>query len=800
VDAAVKELKDKVVIKAVKGLYRGQEKIDDSAGYRAEVKLCLERAHLVTESYQETEGEPMITRRAKSTKKILENMTIYIQDKERLVGNLASDPNSIPLYPEMYWRWLEKALESDYQHLLDDEGKKELKEINKYWRKISVHGMERDLVPPDVKPHTAYNPVTYFTYTWDMVLPNYEKILRVGLKGIMKEAEDKLQEINTNLGMHAKEYLEQRRFLEAAVIGLEGTINFAKRYAALAREKAEAATDPEDKKRLEKIAETCDWVPENPARTFHEAMQCFFFIHLITGFLELPSVGCGVRLDKVMGPYYEKDMAEGRITMDEALNLVESLWIKFEDMGFIHPPKMFGSAGGGLAWQNVTLGGVDEGGQDDTNEVSYLILEATRELHSVQPPLCFRYHDEIPKDLVLSAVDTQRTGVAQPAFFNDKMMIPYLLNKGIPLEDARDYAISNCMSWIIPGKAMVYRQGMGMFSFPNCLMLALNEGRDWRFGQQFGLPTPDPLTFQSIDDVIEATFQQYVFFFEKQVIINNMADALYEEYLPRPLTSALLDECIERGKDCRKWYYHHRNYVMPSGVNNVADSLAAMKKFVFEEKKVSMAELLDALRNNFEGKEDLHQMLLSAPKFGNDDDYVDSLARLIHHRITTETKKFKTYYGYPFDVDGTNAAMGYFLGIDVLATPEGRKAEEPLHDGSVSPVQGQDKKGPTAVLNSVGKVDPILSCNHLFNQRFAPQFLEGANRDIFASYLKTWSDLGIHHIQFNVIDPVVLKDAQEHPEKHQDLIIRVAGYAAYFVDLTRTLQDDIIARTEQSFS
>lgn len=799
-DAAVKELKENVCIKAVKGLYRGRERIDMDAGYRSEVKVCLERARLITESYKETEGEPMVTRRAKALKKILENMTIYIQGKERLVGNMASDPYSLPLYPELYWRWLEKALGDEYQHLLDEEGKEELKEINKYWKVLSVHGMERSLVPDSIKPYTGYTPVSFFTYTWDMVLPNYEKIFGVGLKGIMKEAEDKLKEIGSDPGINAGEYLEQKRFLEAAIISLEATINFARRYAALAREKAKAERDAEERKRLEQLAEICDWVPENPARSLHEAMQCFFFIHLIVGFIELPSVGCGVRLDQITYPYYKKDMEEGRTTREEALNLVESLWIKFEEMGFIHPPRLFGSAGGGLAWQNVTLGGVDKQGNDASNEMSHIILDATRELHSVQPPLCFRYHDRIPGDLVLRAIDTQRTGVAQPAFFNDKMMIPYLLSKGIPLDDARGYAISNCMSWIIPGKSMVYRQGMGMFSFPNCLMLALNQGVDTLSGQQVGYPTPDPLTFQSIDDIIEATFQQYRFFFEKQAYINNIADALYQEYLPRPLISALVDGCIQRGKECRQWYYHHRNYVMPSGVNNVADSLAAIKKLVFEEKKVSMAELVDALKNNFEGQEELRQMLLSAPKFGNDDDYVDRIAQVVHSRITRETRKFKTYYGYPFDVDGTNATMGYFLGMDVPATPEGRKAREPLHDGSVSPVQGQDKKGPSAVLNSVGKVDPLQSCNHLFNQRFAPQFLEGENRDIFASYLKTWSDLGIHHIQFNVIDPETLRDAQEHPERHADLIVRVAGYAAYFVDLTRSLQDDIIARTEQCFA
>ena len=277
-----------------------------------------------------------------------------------------------------------------------------------------------------------------------------------------------------------------------------------------------------------------------------------------------------------------------------------------------------------------------------------------------------------------------------------------------------------------------------------------------------------------------------------------MADALYQEYLPRPLIAALSDDCIAEGKDIRDYYYFHRNYVMPTGVNNVADSLAAIKKLVFEDKKITMAGLLEAMKKNFEGQEEMRQMLLSAPKFGNDDEYVDSIAEKVHFRILEDVRKYTTYYGYPYDTDGTNASVGYFLGFDVAATPEGRKAREPLHDGTVSPVQGRDKKGPSAVLKSVGKIDPLLSSNHLFNQRFAPQFLEHENREIFADYLKTWSDLGIHHIQFNVIDPEELKDAQKVPEKHGDLIVRVAGYSAYFVDLTKTLQDDIIARTEQS--
>ncbi|MBM3131425.1 MAG: hypothetical protein FJZ95_00085 [Chloroflexi bacterium] len=798
-NTAVQVRKDARVIKAIKGLYRGLERIDDSAGYRANVRLCLERARLVTQSYKETEGEPMVLRRAKALKKIIENMTVFVQDYELIVGNIASDPSAVPTYPEMFYKWLNKAVQDEYKHMIDDAGRKELFEIHKYWEGKSVHGMERDIVPESVKMYSKYNGVFFWSYQWDSTLPNYDKVFKIGLKGILAEARARQKEIDKDTSLSTREYTEKKRFLEAGIITLEATIAFAKRYAALAKEKAAKETDPKKKAALEKVADVCAHVPENPCRTFHDSLQAFFLIHIIVDFIEMPAVGSGFRLDYVCHPWYKKDIEEGRLTREEALNLIEMLWIKFEEMGYVHPPVMMSAGGGGLAWQNITIGGCDHEGNAVCNDLSFLCLEATMELQSVQPPLCFRYHDKTPRELVLRAIDCQATGVAQPAFFNDKVMIPYFLMRGFSLEDARSYAINNCMSWQIPGKNIVTRQSMGHFSLPKCLDLALNKGIDNMSGMPLGAPTPDPNTFKSIDDVIDAFFVQFRFFLEKLVKLGNAGDALYEEYLPRPFTTIVLDDSIRIAQDCRRWQHHPRSWFLAIGGVTAADSLAAIKKLVFDDRTITMAELREALDKNFEGKEELRQKLLAAPKFGNDDDYVDKLAQVVFYGMAREAKKFTSFYGAPYDIDGTSASMGYFTGAGCGATPDGRFAKEPLPDGNISPAQGRDVKGPTAVLKSVGKIDPLMSHNHLLNQRFSPHFLKGEYRELFADYLKTWSDLNIHHIQFNVVTPEELHEAQVEPEEHEDLIVRVSGYAAYFVDLTSSLQDDIIARTEQAF-
>lgn len=798
--AVTQRLRQNLPIKAYRSIHRGLEREEGRKPFRPGVKLCLERARLVTESYRKTEGEPMVRRRAEALANILEKMTIYIGDGQRIVGNYTSDPYYVTCYPECYWRWLERAVNDGYRDLLDDKGRKELSEILSYWHNLAVHGKERELIPDDVKPYWAYNGVFMWNYWSEAGVPDYEKLFKVGLNGLIEQAENRLREIGTDTHLSAKEYLEQKYFLEAAIIALKSAINWGKRYAEKARELARVEDDEKRKKELWEIAEICDRVPGNPPRTFHKALQFFWFVHLITRMIENYTNGCGVRFDQLMYPFYKKDREEGRLTRQQAQELLEFLWLKFEEPSALLSPTGGGAVGSGSLWQTMVIGGVTPEGDDATNEMSHLILEASKAMRTLQPTLALRYHDKIPKELIFSAIDLIKTGIGFPAFFNDRYEIPMLLGVGFSLEDARNYGIEACMRWTIPGKAMSHRPVAGIFVLPKCFELALNRGVDKFSDKRIGPSTPDPTTLTSINQVMEAYLEQVRFFADKLVRINNVADVLYEEYLPRPFLSAVMEGCIEKGKDCRKWAYFLKSVIAPIGGTTVADSMAAMKKLIFEEKRVTMEELLEALRNNWEGREEMRQMFLNkAPKFGNDDDYVDLLAREVHRRTAEEIRKFKNNHGFNYVVDGTGGAAFYAYSANTGATPDGRKDGEEFNDGSVSPCPGRDKNGPTATLMSTSKVDPLITYNMLLNQKFSPQFLEEENREIFAAYLKSWADLGHHHVQFNVIDRDTLLDAIEHPEKYPDLVVRVAGYSAYFVDLPKAVQQHIIDRTEQGF-
>jgi formate C-acetyltransferase len=501
-----------------------------------------------------------------------------------------------------------------------------------------------------------------------------------------------------------------------------------------------------------------------------------------------------------MYPFYKRDKEEGRLTREQAQELVEHLWLRMNEEGQLVPPAQ-GAAGGGLLTARVlTIGGQTPEGDDATNEMTYIVLDATKAIKLTQPAVAVRLHRRTPQEFLYKIVDALRTAAGVFSFFNDEFYIPHLTSLGLPIEDARSYAIEGCMRWVIPGKAMGQRALGGMFALPKCLEYALYQGVDKFSGKQMGYPTPDPLTFTSIEDVIQAYLTQVRFFTEKLVTIYNLVDVLDEEYLPQPFLSALMDGCIERGQDCRKYKYFAKTILQPVGHITVVNSLAAMKKLVFEEKKVSMAELLDALRNNWEGKEELRRMFFAeAPKFGNDDDYVDLLARDVIQRTTDVMHSFRNIYGGHFMCDGTGGASYYSYSGFTGATPDGRRDRDLFNDGTISPCIGTDKKGPTAVLNSVGKIDHVRTFTHLFNQKFLPQFLSDEYKDVFAAYLRTWVDLGIHHVQFNVVDRQTLLDAQQHPEKYPDLVVRVAGFSAYFVDLVKEVQDQIIQRTEQTF-
>lgn len=785
-------LKRNTVVKALGSAKEGK-------AYRKGVRICLERAKLITESYRETEGMPMVLKRAKALGKILDNMTIYIQDEEIIVGNFASSPESLPTYPELYTRWLEKAVRKlpDYKAMLSDDEKKELTEINSYWEDKCLHGMERKYLPDDInwKPYQMGGGV--WLWNWEIGTPDYEKLFRVGLKGLVKEAKEKIGQIKNDRSLDSDELIAAKDFLDAAVISLNAAIRWGKRYGRLAAEMAENEKDKNRKKELERIAEVCGNVPENPPRNYQEALQFYWFIHLIVNFIEHPQIGSGVRFDKVVGPYYGRDAGEGKLNREYAQELMEMLFVKFQETGFLQPPIWLPGGGGGLGWQTITVGGIDHDGRDITNEVTFIVLDAMKEIQTIAPPLALRYHGDTPKEVVHKAIEVTRAGVAQPAFFSDKVNIKRLASLGVSETDAKDYSINNCMYPTLPGKNVVHR-GItgGTIVLPLCLNLALHEGT--LFGSQVGAKTPPAESFESYEDVMEAFVEQYRHTCANLVHICNIADSLCKKYMPRPFLSAVLDGCIEKAKDLREWTYWPYNHFGAYGANNASDALAAIRKLVFEEKKLTLKDLTEAIGKNYQDAEDVRLAILNdAPKFGNDDDYVDDISRDVQYRIKTETEQFKDIYGGSYTLDGTAATGPIGIGLRSPATPDGRLALEPFHDGTISPVQGRDTKGPTATMKSVSKIDPLLSTNHLLNQKFLPQYMEGDNVEIFAAYLKTWYDLGVHHIQFNAVDRDTLLDAQQHPEKHSDLIVRVCGYSSYFIDLHEGMQNEIIKRTEQ---
>jgi pyruvate formate-lyase/glycerol dehydratase family glycyl radical enzyme len=760
---------------------------DDARANRPGMRwtLDLERAKLLTESYKQTEGKPMVLRRALGLKHILENMTIYIRPEELIVGNFASTPDSVVHYPEFSYKWVERETASGqiYSDMLTEEKRRELLKIDKSWENLAIHHLFKNNIPKDLYHE-------FFVFNWESATPNFEKLFKKGLKGIIREAEERLKRLENEWlegNNNGEAYIHKKQFLQSVLITIEGAINWARRYAVLARKEIENIDDPIRKHELEEIAKICDRVPENPPETLQEALQYYWFIHLIINFIDVPMVGDGIRFDVCFNPYYENDLKEHKITRIKAQELVESIFVKSQETGFLHPPIWSGAGGGAIGFQTITIGGTNSEGKDVTNEMTYIVLDAMNSVRTVTPPIALRWNNKIPKKLIDKAIEVISTGMPQPAFFNDNVNITRLVSLGVPLEDAQNYSINNCMVPTIPGKNFNHRSAWATaIPLPQELIKTLKN-----IGEKAS----------SVEDLIEDFTENYKFRIKKLVFLSNIADHFYKEYVPRPFLSALLDDSIERAQDVREWNYilDYRDVVI-LGLNNVADSFAAIKKLIFEEKKLTMSELLDALRKNWRGKyEDLRNLFIDAPKFGNDDDYVDLISRRLANMVTTETMKCKTNLGTSCIPDGTVASAFWFLGKGCEATPDGRKARETLNDGSISPVQGRDLKGPTAVLKSVSKVDPLYSWNHLLNQSFMPQYLKGHNAEVFAQYLKTWADLGIHHIQFNAIGREVLEDAQKNPEKYFNLMVRVAGYSAYFVDLGKELQDSIIARTPQCF-
>lgn len=791
------QLRKKVVSRAVRNVRRGNADEESSRGmYREEIRLDLQRSRFFTESFLQTDGQAMVLRRAKALANLLAKMGIFIREHERIVGYQTSDINGIYHPIDQNWKSPKRLVNSEAgKTLLDDAGKKELEELCAYWDGKSMSDRHQAALPEALRKYWTYEGTFLWSQLSELGIPDYEHLFKIGLKGRIQEAKDRLAQLDDEIPV---DYVDQKEFLEAVIISLEAVINFGKRYSALAMEMAAKENDPKRKAELEEIGRVCDWVPENPPRTFLEATQFFFFIHLVR-YLEYSTLGIGIRIDKLFGPYYEADIQQGRLDRDGALDILQLLWIKFNELGLVYSPMVSSVYGGVASLQAVTIGGTDNEGKDVTNELTYLVLEAAQNLRLIEPSICMRVHQGTPEKLYNKALDVIKTGIGYPSLFNDESLIPLFKKWGVPDEDVKDYAVTGCVYIEIPGKN-VMRRSVGYFVLPKCLWWALHQGVNPKTGEQHGARTADPATFTSWEDLLEAYAEQVAFFTNKIEQLERINLELYEKYCPRPFYSGVVQGCIESGKESRKWVYpsmiHHFAQVI--GGSNVADAITAVKKIVFEDGQVTLPELIAMMDKNWEGHEEIRQACLNAPKYGNDDDYADEIARIVQRRGEEAMETIKDRYGLSHRGDGSAVSATYGLAIDTPATPDGRCDGDYFSDSTLAPAPGADKKGPTAVLNSCAKIETIETYNHLLNQKFLPKFLEEETKPVFLSYLKTWKEMGIPHIQFNVVDKETLINAQDYPKEYSDLIVRVAGFSAYFVDLSKGLQDHIIARTEQN--
>lgn len=793
------ELRKNIASKAVRNVQRGYTEDEKTRGlFRPEIKLDLQRSSLMTESFKQTDGQAMVLRRAKALAHVLDKMGIFIRDWERIVGYQTSSPEGLFHPIDMNWKSVQRLVNSEGgKTLLNDAEREELDELCEYWRGKCMSDRHQELFEGDLARYWKYEGTFLWTHLSELGIPDYEALFESGLTGRIQMARKRLAEIEQSI---PPDYVDQKEFLQSVIIVLQAVINFAERYATLAEEMAAAETDPARKKRLEDVARTCRRVPSHPPQTFLEAVQFFYFIHLVR-YLEYSTLGIGIRLDYLFGPYYEKDLKDGRITSDEALAILQLLWAKFLELGLVYSPLVTSVYGGVASLQAITLGGTDRQGNDVTNDLTYLALEAARTMRTIEPSIALRIHDNTPDELLSKATDVIRSGLGYPSLFNDGALIPMLEKWGVPPTDARGYAVSGCVYMEIPGKNIT-RRVEGYFVLAKCLWWALHQGIDPATQEQWGAPTADPATFNSVEDVINAYLEQVRFFTTKMAQLENTTRDLYAKYCPRPFYSAIVEGCIEQGKECKQWVYpsmvHDMTIVI--GTTNVADSLTALKKVVFEDRLITLPELIEIMDNNWQGRDDIRQACLNAPKYGNDDDYADLIARDVHHGTQAAMETVKDRFGFSKRGDGSAVSATYGLAVNTPATPDGRLDGAPFADSTLAPQPGMDKKGPTAVLNSCAKIDTLQTYNHLLNQKFMPQFLEGEAKPVFLDYLRTWREMNIPHIQFNVVDRKTLEEAQERPEEYEDLVVRVAGYSAYFVELSQGLQDHIIDRTAHSLS
>jgi pyruvate formate-lyase/glycerol dehydratase family glycyl radical enzyme len=772
-------------------------------------EVCAERARYLTEAYRQYEADPPVLRRARALAHVLDKMTIYLQEGELIVGNQASRPRAAPIFPEYSSGWIEQEIDEFGRRRADvymvrPEVKKELlEEILPCWRGKTLYDRVMAVLPEHVKEAQEIGAISgrgNITSGDGHIIVDFVKLMRVGLEGIIAEAEQALDALSPYDAAEAR----KRPFLEAVGIACRAAIHFAARYAEKAQRQAMEERDPIRRAELENIGAICRRVPAKPPRTFHEALQSAWFVQLV---LQIESNGHSFsmgRLDQYTYPFYRADVEAGRLTEEQAVELLECLWLKLFSVIKIRPWSHTRFGIGYPTYQNVTIGGLDRSGQDATNELSYLILRTVRETRLTQPNVSARYHSSSPEGFLVECGRTIRIGFGMPAMKNDEMIIPALLEKGVCPEDAYDYAIVGCVEAAVPGKWGYRNTGMAFLNILKALELAYNDGRDPNTGVAL-CPGSGTLTdLKSFDELYDAFLQQLRYYTQCHVELDTHADLALEEMVPDAFCSALVSDCVARGKTIKEGgAIYDVVSGLQSGLANVANSLMAIKKRVYEEGALTLEELGHALETDFAGQggERIRQLLLSAPKYGNDIDEVDHLAARILTDALHEASKYHTSRYGRGPIGGTyagstsNISANVPLGQPVGATPDGRKAGQPIAEG-VSPTHYTVEKGPTAIMRSVAKLPTIKMIAQLLNLRLAPGSLdteEGLRQ--LARLLRGFQALKGWHVQFNTVSTETLLAAQKRPEKYRDLVVRVAGYSALFVTLDKVTQDDIIERT-----
>ncbi len=764
---------------------------------QAPQEVCVERARYLTQSMAENWDRHPLTRMSMALEHILSNITVTIRDDELIVGCRTSKLKGAPLFPENKSRWIEGDLDGMDKRILQrafisEEEKRELKEeILPFWRGKTVEDRMADLIPLDVQEDMdkyIFTIMLEITYGIGHFTMNHPKVLNLGLKGIIAEAEERYE------GLSPEEKSGEKGLFYLAVIrSLRAAVKFAHRYARLARVMAEEEKDPIRAEELLEIARVCEWVPENPARTFREAVQSLYFIHLIA---QIESGGNSIslgRIDQILRPYYEADLEAGKISREEAQELLSLLFIKTCEIWNVLEEAFIPGGEGteGKTTQNVTVGGIGTDGEDATTELSYIGLDAFADIRTVQPNFGVRISSKSPKDFLLRAVNYALDGVPLH-FFNDDVIIKALIDAGHTLEDARNYGVVGCLEPNAQGKTFGSTFAV-QFNGIKCVEFALSNGIDNIFGYQSGIETGDPISFKSFDDVWNAYHAQMSHFLGQMVKGMWGLDQAIAENVPSPFASAMIDGPLEKGMDLTKGgAVYNSTGVQLMGFSNIADSLYAVKKAVFEDGQVRLEDLVSWLAEDWMDAEDKRNFFLrKIPKYGNDLDEPDAMAVRVLNHFCDLLKGYRNYRGgafWPgvFSV-GFHLAMGSFTG----ATPDGRYAGDVLGNG-ITPSNGCAVEGPTALMNSVTKLPLTRVYNGAnLNMRFSGKRTDGEKlMDLIMGYFQK----GGMQIQFNMVDTEVLRDAQAHPERYSDLTVRFSGYSVLFVGLSDTAQNEIINR------